>query len=217
MYTTKKTFLEQWVHIVKEWADSLLGKKKEQLLKPRLLSQRTRKGCILLQLERNTPGSVSTWRFNCELLKEQSLLLTLDNIADLERHLQRAQRQTNPTNTRREIIKPSVRGPSHRIGISLVNPLKRTEFIGVWDANLIDQWSTIYAEDYKAERLMLYTALRVLSSYEILPEFFAEEIRSKDWWEQRIMHLCKGEFQESHKVNLDFRSEINGVALGANK
>ncbi len=209
---TKQTFLEQWLHILKEWADALLGKKRElSAPKPTILSQRSGKGCILLQMERNTPGAVSTWRFNCELLKERSLLLTLDNIADLERHLQRAERQKDPANTRREIVYSPTRVSSHRIGVSLVYPLKRTEFIGVWDANLVDHWATTHAEDYKAERLMLYAALRVLSSYEVMPEFFQTEIRSKKWWEERFLHLSKGEFQENHKINLILRSEIEKI------
>ena len=212
MIYTKQTFLEKWIHILKEWTEALLKKKREPLSpKPKILSQRAGKGCILLQLERNTPGAVSTWRFNCELLKERSLLLTLDNIPDLERHLQRAERQRDPANTRREIVYSPTRVSSHRIGASLVNPLNRTEFIGVWDANFIDYWATTHAEDYKAERLLLYTALRVLSSYETVPEFFESEIRSRQWWEQRISHLSKGEFLDNHKINLIFRSEINEI------
>jgi hypothetical protein len=213
MAYTKVTFLEQWIHILKEWTEALLRKKREPSSpKPAILSQRPGKGCIMLQLERNTPGAVSTWRFNCELLKERSLLLTLDNIVDLERHLQRAKRQRDPANTNREIVYSPTRVSSHRIGASLVYPLKRTEFVGVWDADLVDHWATTHAEDFKAERLILYTALRVLSSYEIMPEYFENEIRSKGWWEQRLLHLSKGEFMENHKINLIFRSEINDIA-----
>lgn len=212
----KRTFLEQWTHILKEWIDALIERKKEQAPKPTILRRRPGKGCILLQLERNTPGSVSTWRFNCELLKERSLLLTLDNIVDLERHLKRAERQKNPANTEREIVYSPARVSSHRIGVSLVNPLKRTEFIGVWDANFIDRWATTHAEDYKAEQLIFYTALRVLSSYEIMPEFFEDDISSKQWWEERILHLSKGEFMENHTINLTFRSEINKISACQN-
>lgn len=208
---TKRNFLEQWTHILKEWIEALLEKKKEQAAKPIILRRRSGQGCILLQMERNTPGAVSTWRFNCELLKERSLLLTLDNIVDLERHLKRTERQKDPSNTTREKVYSPTRVSSHRIGVSLVYPLKRPEFIGVWDANLIDHWATTHAEDFKAERLILYTALRVMSSYEIMPEFFDSEIRSKEWWEQRILHLSKGEFQDSHKINLRFRSEIHNI------
>jgi hypothetical protein len=217
MTQPKRNFLEKWIHIIKEWSESLARKKTEQSPKPTILRQRAGKGCILLQMERNTPGSVSTWRFNCELLKEQSLLLTLDNITDLERHLLRAERQKNPANTRRETVYSPTRASSHRIGISLVNSLKRTEFIGVWDANFIDHWATTHAEDYKAERLLLYTALRVLSSYEVMPEFFENEIRSKEWWEQRILYLSKGEFLDNHKINLLFRSEIKTIAESQTK
>ncbi|MCA1995563.1 MAG: hypothetical protein LDL41_26465, partial [Coleofasciculus sp. S288] len=167
----KQFFLERWNHIVKEWIDSLLKRSKERLPKSIVLSQWIGKGCILLQLERNTPGAVSTWRFNCEGLHEQSLLLTLDNIADLERHLQRANRQKNPADTTREVVNLPGRTSSHRIAVSLINSLKRTEFIGVWDANFIDQWATTHAEDYKAEQIILYTARRVMSFYEVMPEF----------------------------------------------
>ncbi|MGB7441709.1 MAG: hypothetical protein WA919_11620 [Coleofasciculaceae cyanobacterium] len=208
MERTQESFLEKWIYILKEWLDFLSRKKKEALLKPTIMSQRPGKGCILLQLERNTPGSVSTWRFNCELLHERSVVLTLDNLADLDRHLQRYNRQRDPFNTRREVVRNPLRDVSHRIGISLVNPLKRAEFIGVWDANFVDQWSTTHAEDYKAERIVLYTALRILSSYEVMADFFEYEIRSKDWWEQRIRRLCEGEFSMYHKVNLTFRPEI---------
>ena len=93
---TKRSFIEQWTHILKKWIEALLEKKKEQAPKPVMLGRRSGQGCILLQMERNTPGAVSTWRFNCELLKERSLLLTLDNIADLERHLKRTERQKDP-------------------------------------------------------------------------------------------------------------------------
>ncbi|MGQ4646781.1 hypothetical protein [Lyngbya aestuarii] len=209
MVRTKYNLLERWNHLIKEWFDLVLRQKKGWLPKQTILNQRPGKGCILLQLERNTPGAISTWRFNCELLREQSLLLTLDNIVDLERHFQRANRQTDPTNTTREVVNLPTRLTSHRIGISLVYPLKRTEFIGVWDINLIDQWATVHAEDYKAEKIILYIALRVLSSYEIIPDFFEQEIRSKHWWEQRLLRLCAGEFAITHKINLLFCSEIN--------
>jgi hypothetical protein len=212
MALTKPNFLEQWLCILKEWADALLKKKKELSPKPTILCKRSGMGCMLLQLERNTPGAVSTWRFNCEGLKERSLLLTLDNIVDLERHLLRAERQKDPTNTRRESVYSPTRVSSHRIGVTLIYPLKRTEFIGVWDANFVDHWATTHAEDYKAEHLMLYTALRVLSSYEVMPEFFEREIKSKEWWEQRISHISKGEFLENHQINLIYRSEINNIA-----
>lgn len=211
MVPTKSSFLQHWTQILKEWIDAVLNKKKEQAVKPKILRRRSGKGCIILQLERNTPGAVSTWRFNCELLKEQSLLLTLDNIADLERHFQRAERQKDPANTRRESVYSPNKLSSHRIGVSLVYPLKRTEFIGVWDANLVDHWATTHAEDFKAERLILYMALRIMSSYETMPEFFESEIRSKVWWEQRLTHLGKGEFKESHQLNLLFHPEINKI------
>jgi hypothetical protein len=208
---TKPNSLKQWIHILKEWIEALIERKKEQAPKPTILHRRPGDGCILLQMERNTPGAVSTWRFNCELLKEQSLLLTLDNLVDLERHLQRAERQKNPSNTTRENVYSSQRKFSHRIGVSLVSPLKRAQFIGVWDANFIDSWSATHAEDFKAERLILYIALRVMSSYEVLPEFFEAEIRSQQWWEQRILYLSKGDFQDNHQLNLVFRSEVNNM------
>lgn len=208
MEHTQAKLLARWIHILKEWLEFLKGKKKGFVLKPTIMSQRPGKGCILLQLERNTPGAVSTWRFNCELLHEQSIVITLDNLADLDRHLQRYNRQRDPFNTRREVVRNPLRDVSHRIGISLVSPLKRSEFIGVWDANFVDQWSTTHAEDYKAERIILYTALRILSAYEVMADFFEYEIRSKAWWEQRLKRLCEGEFSMYHKVNLTFQPEI---------
>jgi hypothetical protein len=213
MQKTLQNFLEQWIQIIKEWSDALLRKKKDRgwYPQPLILSKRAGKGCILLQLQRNTPGAVSTWRFNCELLQERSLLITLDNLADLERHLQRANRQKDPANTARENIDFAGRTVTHRIAVSLIQPLKRAEFIGVWDTNLIDHWATVHAEDYKAERLVVYIALRVLSTYETMPEFFERQIRSQEWWEQRIARLCEGEFSKNHDIHRIFRSEVARV------
>lgn len=217
MQLTKQTFLDRWIYIVKEWID--IFKKEDALLKkgrshgPTILSQRIGKGYKLLRLERHTPGAVCTWRFNCELLQEQSLVLTLDNLSDVERYLKRRARQRDPKNTEREIVTSQMRKASHRIAVSLINSVNRTEFIGVWDANFIDQWSTIHAEDYKAERIILYIVRMMMTYYEVLPDLFANEARvNKNWWEQRIKNICQGEFPETHEIDLTCRLAAKHVA-----
>lgn len=211
-YYSKLDSRKQWLHITKQWIQGIIGRKIEQYYTPLVMRQLPGKGCKLLLLERNTPGAVSTWRFNCELLQRQYMLITLDNLADLDRYFQRSNRQKKPGNTKREIVNLPISNVSHRIGISLIDPFKNQEWIGVWDLNLIDDWSTYHAEDYKAEQLVLYLGRRLISSYEFMPDFFEQQIIEKRWWQQRIMTLCKADFTKDHDVNLTPLSETKPLS-----
>ncbi|OLT60770.1 hypothetical protein [Moorena bouillonii] len=60
---------------------------------------------------------------------------------------------------------------------------------------------------------MLYLGRRLISSYEFMPDFFEQQITEKQWWQQRIMTLCKADFTKDHDINITALSETKPLSV----
>ena len=204
--------LKRWILIVKDWIDIRFGSKQPPSIK--ILGRYKTDQTSLLLLERNTPGAVSTWQFNWvnktsgDFSTSKSILITLDNLTDLERHIRRAERQKNPLDLTRETVHRGINYSSHGIQIAFVSTSRSIKLIAIYQLNLLDRDSLTFPEDKKGEQIVLSLARRIQRFFALSqepdfePDFFQKQLINPQWWREGLTMACNAWLASDHEPKI---------------
>lgn len=186
-----QNYPSSWITKIKEWLYSLfkLFKKKTIVRPPKILKRIDGQATTLLQLERETPGAIATYRF-ISAYSNTAYLLTLDSITGLNSDLYGNFKGTSFR------LRPSIYSrssePTHRFAFFEVGNNGSFNIIAAWDIDLQGSVSGVKGEA-AAIRAISATALFPLLIKDVSICPWNEQIKSIDW-----LYLL----QENAKVEL---------------
>lgn len=199
----KIVVISEWFSVVKDWLSFFFGNPPTSIKSDRILKFIKGKHCTLIQVRRDTPGAVDTWWFNSPTC---TLLITLDNLACISRHLERKKHLTDNDSS------PFLfsRNPqTHKIAIFFHS--QKPIFLFSFDLNLIKDFN--HFEDYLAQKIIETLTIRLkrgieTNEYLHLGRGDIESlIFDCKWWKGRILDISQRYLGENH--NLLVKSSVN--------
>lgn len=199
-----------WLRFV-QWCGQAFGQRKPYP-GPKILNQEASADGLtnLYLLERLTPGSLGTWRLKHKYCPSGSLILMIDNLAQIRRWLKLERRNAealkNPyetTELERSLLYPGFELTTHRFGVQwLKHPGDGStgiQLITVFDANFDSRRSIDPDRDaFQVVRLIA----REIMNFKRTPGLLWQERVLAIHWEERLLQAFKGYFGADHPSHI---------------
>ena len=194
-----------WLEKIKRWVRRLTEKKKKRYTSNPILKRwdSQTKDCAVLQLERNVPGAIATYRIISKY-GDCDYLITLDYLPDVQAQLKLEKQLSIKFSTSFRVRQSSPFNPrTHRFGIFQIFPNGKTCPVEVWDVNLEGNFTSFALSKSAPLRAIRYVALQSLvivhaPQISLSWQFQIEEMD----WIRLLEYRMKGELlNPKHNLN----------------